>query len=358
MLHGVKALSGVGVDVTLGVLAESRAPNHANRFASAARALGVSNVREYPCAGRVDFGLVRALANDGLREGWDILHCHGYKPLSYAFLAVRLVPHQPALVATHHGETAHSATVSAYERLALALYGMTDRVVAVSSIVEGELRQRGVKAVSRVDNLVSLAGADPCPSNGRLVTVGRLSSEKGIDVLLDALRRVGKGAPPLDIVGEGPERAALEAGAAGLDVRFHGWLEDATPVLRPAMALVQPSRREGLPVAVLEALACGVPVVASSVGGIPEVVSHGVTGLLAQPGDASALARALTQLSTLATGLRLQAAAGAPEIIDRYGPARWASETLALYSELLAGRRAPHTLRTRRPIWAALSRPD
>ena len=136
-----------------------------------------------------------------------------------------------------------------------------------------------------------------------IVTVGRLVAVKGYDVLIQAMRLLRDILPnaTLTIVGEGLEREALGAKVmqAGLGnaVRFAG-RQSADSVrrhLRQASLFVLPSRSEGLPLALLEAMACGLPAVATQVGGVPEVLSEG-TGLIVPPEDPQALADALAEL--------------------------------------------------------------
>jgi glycosyltransferase involved in cell wall biosynthesis len=136
-------------------------------------------------------------------------------------------------------------------------------------------------------------------------TAARLSPEKGLTYLIDALvtlrERYGERVT-LRIAGEGPERAKLEAQVATLGladaVEFTGWLEhDKLPAfLNELDVFALPSTWEGFGVAAAEASACGLPVVATDVYGIPDVVRPGVTGLLVPPKDPAALARALGQL--------------------------------------------------------------
>jgi glycosyltransferase involved in cell wall biosynthesis len=129
-----------------------------------------------------------------------------------------------------------------------------------------------------------------------------LVRRKGIDVLLQALAVLGEQGirPHLLIAGDGPERPSLEAQAqtTGLSgqVRFLGRRTDAADLLAACDVFVLPSRREGLGVAALEAMAAGRPVVASAVGGLREVVVDGRTGLLVRPDDAVALAEAIAHL--------------------------------------------------------------
>src|SRR5262249_33102079 len=144
--------------------------------------------------------------------------------------------------------------------------------------------------------------------------VGRLSREKAPEVLLRAVK--GTGTQVL-VAGEGPLRPALEAEANPAQVRFLGFLPDVGPVLAAADGLALPSRTEGLPMAVLEAMAAGVPVVASAVGSLPEVLGEGA-GMLVPPGDAEALRRALESLWAPRTRESL-ASAARRRVESRYG---------------------------------------
>lgn len=124
-----------------------------------------------------------------------------------------------------------------------------------------------------------------------------LSHRKGIDVLLHACARLE--APyRLDIYGDGPLRGELEAQALllGVPARFHGFREDMREHLPGMDVFVLPTRGDNLPVSILEAMAYALPVVSTRVGGVPEQVEHGVTGLLVLPDDAPGLADALTTL--------------------------------------------------------------
>jgi glycosyltransferase involved in cell wall biosynthesis len=143
------------------------------------------------------------------------------------------------------------------------------------------------------------------PPGAHLVLVGRLAAVKGVPVLLDALARVTDiPGLRLTLVGDGPDRAALEthARALGLSgiVTFAGY-QTSTQVaatLRDADALVLPSFAEGLPVVLMEAMATGLPVIATQIAGIPELVRDGENGRLVPPGNADALAEAIRDILT------------------------------------------------------------
>lgn len=149
-------------------------------------------------------------------------------------------------------------------------------------------------------------GRDPAagPGNGRIVFVGRLAAAKGVPVLLDAFRTVRASHPEatLTLVGDGPERPAIEARIAALGlseaVEITGFLSQAEVAGRLARSdvFVLPSFAEGLPVVLMEAMASGLPVVATRIAGVAELVEDGISGLLVPPGDADSLAAGLSAL--------------------------------------------------------------
>jgi glycosyltransferase involved in cell wall biosynthesis len=170
-----------------------------------------------------------------------------------------------------------------------------------------------------------------------LIGMGRLDRQKGFDLLLDAFARVAPECADwtLAILGEGPERAVLEArrDALGLGGRAHlpGNVAQPGGVLRRASLFVLSSRFEGFPNALCEALACGVPAVAFDCpSGPAEILRDGVDGLLVPPDDVDGLAHALRRLMA-DTELRRSLAARAPEVLDRFG----LEKTLDMWEALL-----------------------
>jgi len=166
---------------------------------------------------------------------------------------------------------------------------------------------------------------------------GRLDPVKGVRFLIQALARLG--GVHLAIVGDGPERAALEALAERLGVagRVH-WLghwHDVQQVLPAFDLFVQPSLHEGLPNTVLEAMAAGLPVVATAVGGTPEAVLDGVTGLLVHPGDPEALARAISRLLDDPATCQAMGQAGRERVAQNFTVERMIAQTETLYEQLL-----------------------
>jgi glycosyltransferase involved in cell wall biosynthesis len=167
--------------------------------------------------------------------------------------------------------------------------------------------------------------------------IGRLDRQKGFDVLLRALAELpGTG---LVLVGDGPERDPLQRLAGELDlagrVEFQGWHEDARRQLTGFDVFVLPSRFEGFPLAIIEAMLARLPVVATPVGSVPESVLDGVTGRLVAPEDPGALALALRQLLADAGLRERMGAAGREHALNfTLGPMARAYE--ALYEEVLA----------------------
>ncbi|QAZ66032.1 glycosyltransferase family 4 protein [Solidesulfovibrio carbinolicus] len=204
-------------------------------------------------------------------------------------------------------------------------------VVANSQGLAALARQSaGQTPIRMIPNGVDTARFTPAESleeSGpvRLVFVGRVVHQKGLDVLLTALARLPAGVDyELTIVGDGPLRGALTEQAAALGVlsrlRFAGWAgREAMPeLLRRADLFVFPSRDEGMPNAVLEAMAAGLPVIATRISGNEEVVADGETGLLVPPDDPDALAGALAGLLADAALRRRLGAAGRERVCREY----------------------------------------
>lgn len=189
----------------------------------------------------------------------------------------------------------------------------------------------------------------PPPPAGRpvvLCTLGRLSPIKGIDVALRALRQARDAGvkTELRVMGSGPAESGLQAlaGTLGISaaVRFMGFVEKPFPLFPEMDILLQPSlTTEGIPNSVLQAMAGGLAVIATPVGGLPEIIEHGVNGLLVPPGDADALATAITELASDAgrrAQLGLRAAA---QVRQRHDARQAARDLLTVYQEAVAHRR-------------------
>ena len=269
----------------------------------------------------------------GAGPGPALLHAHDSHALQLGLLLSRLG--RLPLVANRRSDTP-----------AGALWRQPARVIALSAPVLRRLEAAGVSAERLVviPTAVELAAlephvAPPGPRAPNLVAVGALTPEKDHATLLEAFAIVARQLPAarLTILGEGPERAALSARTSRLgltgSVVWPGEVADAPARLARAALLVHPSRREALGTAVLEAMALGVPVVASATGGLVDLLGDD-HGRLVGPGDPAALAAAILDLlAAPETAARL--ARRARERVREHDAARVAARTAAVYRSAL-----------------------
>ena len=246
--------------------------------------------------------------------------------------------------------TVHGWAFKAYHGLASTLYLWADRAMrplttAIVCVAEGERRiglERGTCTASRtvvIRNAVADAAAASLAGDPPVVlSVGRLKEPKDFSTLAQALARLD-GVPHRALVaGDGPDRPALEEEIARLGVALElpGERDDVPELLAAVDVFVLSSRSEGMPISILEAMAAGLPVVASAVGGVPELVVDGETGVLVPPGDPDALAEALRRLLQDPELRRRLGAGGRERARDEFSLERFRREHLELYERLLA----------------------
>jgi glycosyltransferase involved in cell wall biosynthesis len=231
---------------------------------------------------------------------------HWILPAGLIALAVRYLAGVPYVVTVHGGD-AYRWRGGPGRWLKRVVVKRAAAVLPVSHHIAQTLGLDGARVLRMgVDTAAIRAEVERAPQHGLLVYVGRLADKKGVDVLIQAVAQV-PGAR-LEVIGDGPEMGDLVALAdrlgVGARVRFAGKLPKAEVLaaLGRAHAVVIPSRvgaggdMEGTPVVLCEAMAAGVPVVASDLGGLGECVEDGVTGMLVPPGDVDALVAALTKV--------------------------------------------------------------
>ena len=169
--------------------------------------------------------------------------------------------------------------------------------------------------------------------------VGRLAAVKGVPVLLEAMAALGEEAPRLTLIGDGPERAALEADAQRLGlsgrVTFAGYRsqDEVAEALAATDLFILPSFAEGLPVVLMEALAAECCAIATRIAGIPELIEDGVTGRLVAPGDAEGLAAAIREALADSEGRAAMGRAGRARVEDSFNIAREPARLAALIEE-------------------------
>jgi glycosyltransferase involved in cell wall biosynthesis len=317
-------------------------------------ALGLLRVPMSRELGPRDFTAFRAVRAHAQRAELDVIHGHGAKGGAYSRLVakrLRTPDRRLASCYTPHGGSLHyhpsSLAGRVYMRLERRLAPATDGFVFESAYARGRYEAHVVRPAGEIrviPNGVAPADFDVPPPDGDaadLLFVGELRRLKGVDVLLQALARVRAERPvTAAIVGDGGERAALERlrGELGLDavVAFEGSLT-AREAFRLGRALVVPSRAESFPYIVLEAGAAGRPVVATDVGGIPEIV--GGTGTpLVPPDDDAALAAALLRLVNEPGAADAHAHRLRDAVAERFTVDTMTGSVLELYQELLDAR--------------------
>lgn len=296
-------------------------------------------------------------------EKVSVVHTHAFTAATWGRLAAALAG-IPVVVAHEH--SAFSLDSPLRRLVDRALVPVTDRWVAVSQVLARDLvRCEGLPQarVAVIRNGIPLPGPDEAKEQARrgarlraewqagrfsslVGTIGRLEARKGLEVFLEALAALVPSRPGLRavIVGEGPLRERLEGQAEELGlgdrVLFTGRRDDVQEALEALDVFVLPSHAEGLSIALLEAASSGRGIVATAVGGNPEVIEDGLSGLLVPPRDPRALAAGLAQVldaPRAATEMGRRAAAGVRAGFSAQGMVEQIED---LYADLLAGRSA------------------
>lgn len=349
LLALLPALAEAGADVRfLGLDDPSGAPEP---FYEKLVSAGIPYER-LPCPRDVDPVLAYRVATTIRRLAPGLVHTH----LAHADLygAVGAVAAGAALVSTKHNDDPFRARGFRHAERALAR--RSARIVCITAALARFCEERVGLPPSKLRVIHygldqppaawGAPGGPELPPDERVVlAVCRLDAQKGLDVAVRALAAVRETEPRVTLVvlGEGPLRQRLEQLAAELGVaeavHLPGRVGDVAAWLRRAELLVHPARWEGFGLALLEAMLCGTPVVASAVSSIPEIVLDRETGLLVPPDDADALAASVLELlrdRPLAAAL---GAAGQARARAEFSVARMAERTLAVYEEAAAQRR-------------------
>jgi glycosyltransferase involved in cell wall biosynthesis len=315
------------------------------------------HVRRRPIAGEREpaladaFDLARLVR---LMHGADVVHAHSAKAGFLARLGARLRGHSRKCVFTPHGWSFWSADggrARFYAGLERASARWCRTIVTVS---EHERRAGVAMGIGRPEQYrVVHNGVDPerlarapAPQAMRVLFVGRLAPPKRPDLVVHAMARLTRRFPGavLQVAGDGPDRVALERtiGELGLRRRVEllGKRDDVPALLARATCMVLASDYEACPLSVLEAKAAAVPVIATAVGGIPEIVEHDVDGLLVKPGSVGGLAAAIATLLAHPQRARAMGDKGRRSVLARHTSAQMVQRITALYAEALQQPRA------------------
>jgi glycosyltransferase involved in cell wall biosynthesis len=305
-----------------------------------------------PCSGQFDRKAIKSIRELVQRTGADVVHAHGYKADIYAFLALRASG--VSLVSTCHTWYDNDRKVLLYgvlDRLILRGYA---RVVAVSEDVRHRLVESGVKAnrVCIIRNGIDLRPFDCASAAVRQALVwdayqivglvGRLAVEKGVDIFLQTAARVLAHCPDTKFVvaGDGPDRTELDALIDKLgirdSVRMLGRCDDMPALYASLDIMVSASRREGLPIAILEGMASRLPLVATAVGEVPTVIQDGRTGLLVPAEDSELLAAAIIELLRDPTKRERLGVAARQLVEDEFSAKRMTDDYLGVYENAIA----------------------
>jgi glycosyltransferase involved in cell wall biosynthesis len=306
--------------------------------------------------GPLDWRMAGAVRSVLRRWRPSIVQTHGYKATALVYLLRRLGVRWP-WIGFFHGSTTENLKTRLYHWIDRHLLGSADCIVVMAQAQARAFRDspRRVRIIHNAvlgpmspspsperDQLAAVIGALPRPIIG---VVGRLSPEKGVDLFLDAcatLVRQGLAFSAI-VAGDGPERSGLEARCRRLalapSVRFLGQIANVDVVYDLLDLLVLPSRSEGLPNTLLEAMRADLPVVATSVGAVPEVVGTSSAARLVPPGSALALAEAIE--SALTGGDPPQAAVARRDVVSAFSLERRLEAHMRLYRDVLEEQARP-----------------
>jgi glycosyltransferase involved in cell wall biosynthesis len=332
-----------------------------NEFVAIARASGLE-VDVIAEQRRFDLGVIPALREKIEARQPNLVITNSVKS-HFLFWRSRLNKNYP-WVAFHHGYTTTDLKMRVYNRLDRWSLPKSDRVATVCQAFAGQLSRETKIPQERIFVQHNVIRPQPKPAAGEVnelrrrfgftegervvLSVGRLSKEKAHAELIEAFKEVDAGNPELQckllIVGDGPERASLEAAARASGQRdritFAGQVSNVQPFYAAGNVFVLPSHSEGSPNVLLEAMAAEVPIVATAVGGVPEIVANEESALLVPPNNPQALAAAIERVLQ-DSGLAQRLTTVASALVAReHSPEGYARNLISLYQEVIEQRAA------------------
>ena len=329
--------------------------NSPSAFVTAARAAGLE-VEVIPERRRFDLSVIPALRAVVERRSPDVVVTNSVK--SHFLMWRSGLWQKTPWVAFHHGYTDTDRKMRLYNRLDRWSLSHADRVVTVCRAFAQELADStgvSIDQISVQHNSIRrqppVSAADTEALRKRLgigdddrvvLSVGRLSREKAHIDLLEGFKRLREMKPAISctliIVGDGPERSKLEAAAATLNCKAHvifaGQVSDVQPLYAIADVFALPSHTEGSPNVLLEAMAANLPIVATAVGGVPEMVENNQSALLVRPNDPPAIAASIAKLLA-DKDLAQQLATTAAVLVDtQHNPENYARSLVEIFREV------------------------
>jgi glycosyltransferase involved in cell wall biosynthesis len=286
------------------------------------------------------------------KNNFDLVHTHGYRCDVLGIIMAKLTG--LPVVSTCHGFISNDLNLKFYNTVDRFLLRYADRVMAVSEGIKTDLLSNGIKEsrTTLIQNAVEQNGNKEQLTQNRRAKrrlfnieekefvigyIGRLSEEKGIKYLLEAHTLLTKEGAPIKmlIIGDGSQRKELEKSAKksgnGGSVIFAGFQNDVEDWLPAMDVFVLPSLTEGTPMSLLEAMAGGIPVVASSVGGVPQVIESGKNGILVSPGKSEEIKKAVLALYSNETLRKSLASEAEKSIKLRYDVRQWIAKVETEY---------------------------
>ena len=330
----------------------------ADPFVKLAREAGIRS-HSVPMRHKLDFGIVTKLRDLIIAEKIDIVHTHGVRANLVGRLAARMAGVETVVTTVH--SLLSQDYPDLFSRLANTLIekvsrGLTTQFIAVSGSLQKALIQQGIpeKRITVIYNGLNPELFNENEPSGRwrqkagfapgiplVAIVGRLHPVKGHRYFLRSASEILKERTDVHflVVGSGPEREGLEDYTKNLGisdyVTFTGFVSDVTELMPDLNLLIVPSLWEGFGLTALEAMAVGVPVVATSVGGLPEIVEHGTTGLLVSPADEVGLTRGIVWMLDHPQEAVEMAAAAKAVVEQKFTAAAMARKTEDLYHRLI-----------------------
>jgi glycosyltransferase involved in cell wall biosynthesis len=330
--------------------------NNSAEFVSAARALELE-VDVIPERGRFDRSVIRTLRKMVEQRSPDVIVTHQVK--SHFLMNVSRLWQKYPWVAFNHGYTSTDRKMLLYNRLDRWSLPKADRVVTVCNAFAQKLVKMGVarerihvqhnsirpEPAVNVEEMRALRRRVGVEEGARMVlAVGRLSKEKAQIDLLHAFKRLSDAHSEINarlvIVGDGPEREPLEETAASLGisdgVAFTGQVKNVEVYYAAADVLANPSHSDGSPYVLLEAMATGLPIVATAVGGVPEMIENNETALLVPASDPQAMADAIARILN-DEKLAAQLAENAGELVSsRFSPEAYVRSLAEIYRAVIS----------------------